>query len=50
MIKKKNTFKVTLQYLFNIVILINRVSYFKFNFKLKIDPKVLTFKNPGNFF
>ena len=41
----KNTFKVALQYLFNVLILFNTV----FNFKLKIDPKMRTFKNPEKF-
>ena len=41
----ENTFKVTLQYLFNAFILFNTVSYIKLNFKLKIDPKMRTFKN-----
>ena len=40
---KKKTFKVALQYLFNIFILLNIVSYL--NFKLKIHPKMCTFKN-----
>ena len=35
----KNTFKVALQYLFNVVILLNTVFYLKLCFKLKIDPK-----------
>ena len=39
----KNTFKVALQYLFNVFILSNIV--FKLNFKLKIGPKMFTFKN-----
>ena len=38
----KNTFKVALQYVF---ILFKSVSYFKLNFKLKIDPKMCIFKN-----
>ena len=41
----KNTLKVALQYLFNVFILFKTVSYFKFNYKLKLDPKVFTFKN-----
>ena len=41
----KNTFKVTLQYLINFFTLFNTVSYIKLNFKLKIDPKMRTFKN-----
>ena len=40
-----NTFEVALQYLFNVFILFNTVFYLKFNFKLKIDPKICTFKN-----
>ena len=35
----------TLQYLLNVYILFNTVSYLKLNFKLKIDPKMCTFKN-----
>ena len=41
----KNTFKVTLQYLINVFILTNTVSYIKFNFKLKIGPEICSFKN-----
>ena len=41
----KNTFKVALQYLFKFFILINTVFNFKLNFRLKIDPKMCTFKN-----
>ena len=41
----KNTFKAALQYLLNVFILFNTVSYLKFNFKLKIDLKMCTFKN-----
>ena len=41
----KNTFKVTLQYFFNVFILFNEVSYIEVNLKLKIDPKLCTFKN-----
>ena len=41
----KNTFKVTLQYLINIFILFNTVSYIEIRLKLKIDPKICTFKN-----
>ena len=37
----KNTFKVTLQYLFNVYRLYSTVSYFK----LKVDQKMCTFKN-----
>ena len=35
----KNLFKVALQYLFNVFILFNTVSYFKINFKLKYNQK-----------
>ena len=41
----KNTFKVALQFLFNVYILLNIVFNLKLNFKLKIDTKMLTFKN-----
>ena len=41
----KNTFKVTLQYFFNAFILFNTVSLIEINLKLKIDPKMCTFKN-----
>ena len=41
----KNIFKVALQYLFNVFILFNTILYLKLNFKLKIDPKMCTFKN-----
>ena len=41
----KNIFKVALQYLLNVFILSNTVSYLKLNFKQKIDPKMCTFKN-----
>ena len=37
----KNTFKEALHYLFNVFILFNTVS----NLKLKIDPKMCTFRN-----
>ena len=40
----KNTFKVALQYLFNVFIPFNVVFNPKLNFKLKIDPKMRTFK------
>ena len=41
-----NTFKVVLEYLFNVFILFNTVFYLKLNFNLKkIDPKMCTFKN-----
>ena len=41
----KNKFKVALQYLFNFVILFNKVFHLKLNFELKIDLKTCTFKN-----
>ena len=41
----KITCKVPLQYLFNVFILFNIVFNHKLNFKLKIDPKMRTFKN-----
>ena len=41
----ENIIKVTLQYLYNVFVLINTFSYLKLNFKLKIDPKMCTFKN-----
>ena len=41
----KNIFKLALQYLFNVFILFNTGSYLKLNFKLKIEPKICTFKN-----
>ena len=41
----KNTFKVTLQYLFNVFILFNTVSYIEITLKLKIGPTMCTFKN-----
>ena len=41
----KNTFKVTLQNFFNVALLFNTVFYLKLHFKLKIDPKMCTFKN-----
>ena len=40
-----NISKVALKFLFNVFILFNTVSYIKFNFKQKIDPKICTFKN-----
>ena len=40
----KNTFKVAIQYLFIVFIIYNTVSYFKPNFKLKIDQKCVLFK------
>ena len=46
----KNTYKVNLQYLFNVVVLFITVSYIKLNFKLKINPKMCTFKNLEFFF
>ena len=41
----ENTFKVALQYVFNVFKLLNTVSYLKLNFKLKIDSKMCNFKN-----
>ena len=41
----KNTFKIALEYLFNVFILLNTVYYLKLNFKLNIDTKICTFKN-----
>ena len=37
--------KVALQYLINVFILLNAVSYIEINLKLKINPKMCTFKN-----
>ena len=52
----KSTEEVILQYLFNVFILINTVSYIKLKFKLKIDPNICTLntrkkilKKSGNF-
>ena len=42
---KKKTFKVTLQHLLNVFVLFNTVSFIEINLKLKIDPKMFTFKN-----
>ena len=44
-----NTLKVVLQYIFNVLLLFNTVSYIKLNLKLKIDPKVCIFKNLEKF-
>ena len=48
----KNLFYFILQYLFNVFILFYTVSYIKFNFKQKIDPKLCTYNRvatlPGN--
>ena len=41
----KNTFEVALQYLFNVLVLLNTVFYLKLKFKLKVDSKTSTFKN-----
>ena len=41
----KNTFKVAQQYFFNIFILFYIGFNLQLNFKLKIDPKMRTFKN-----
>ena len=35
----KDTFKVDVQYVFNIFVIIKTVFYLKHNIKLKIDPK-----------
>ena len=44
-----NTFKVALQYPFNIVIPLNTgFFYLKLNFKLKIDPKTCNLKSGEN--
>ena len=40
-----NTFKVALQYYFNVFVLFNTVFYLILKFKLKIDPNMCTFKN-----
>ena len=45
----KNTLKVALQYLYNLFILFKTVYYFQLNLKLKIDPKMCTFKNMKKF-
>ena len=42
----KNKFKVVLQYIFNVVILLTFFSL-KLSFKLKMDPKACIFKNLG---
>ena len=41
----KNTFRVALQFLFNVFILLNIDFNLKLDFKLKIDQKMRTFKN-----
>ena len=41
----KNTFKVAIQYLFNVLLVFNIVFYLKLYFKLKIDPKMRSFNN-----
>ena len=41
----KYKLKVALQYLFNVFILFNTGFYLKLNLKLKIGPKLCTFKN-----
>ena len=41
----KNTFIFALKYLSNVFMIFNTVSYINLNFKLKIDPKICTFKN-----
>ena len=45
-----NIFKVASQYLFNVVILFDTVSYLEFNLKLKIDQKILLSKTQRKFF
>ena len=45
----KYSFKVALQYVFNVFILFNTVSHLKLNSKLKLDPKMCAFKNLENF-
>ena len=40
-----NTFKVALQYYFNVFKLFNIIFNLEFNLKLKIDPKMRSFKN-----
>ena len=45
----KNTFKVALQYLFDVFKLFNIVFNLLLDFKLKIDPKIRTFKNLEEF-
>ena len=42
-----NTFIVSLQYLFNVFILLNIFFNLKLNFKQKIDPKMRTYNIPG---
>ena len=52
----KNTFKVALQFLFNVLYHFNLVFNLKLNFKLNIDPKMHTlktlkkFEKPGKIF
>ena len=45
---KKNIFKVALQYLFNVFMILNVVLDVKLKFKLKVDPKIRTFKTLEN--
>ena len=45
----KNTLKVTLQHLLNVFVLFNTVSVIEINLKLKVDPKMFTFKNLEKF-
>ena len=41
----KNTFKVALHSIFNIALLIKTIFNPRYDFKLKVDPKMHTFKN-----
>ena len=41
----KTTFLEALQYLFNVFMQLNKFFYHKLKFKLKLDPKMFTFKN-----
>ena len=45
----KNTFKANLHDIFNVFILFNTVSQIKLSFRLKIYPKLCTFKNLEEF-
>ena len=45
----KNTFKVALQYLFNVVVLFSTVFNLELSFKLKTDPKNVLLKTWKNF-
>ena len=44
----KNIFEVPLQYLFDVVMLLNTVFNLQLNFKLKINQKMYSFKNLRN--